>query len=112
MKLEANVEYRFPLIWKLEGALFVDAGNVWDMPTHDVMLEGEYLGEFHFRNLPESTALDWGLGIRVNLDFLLVRLDAGFRVHDPGRSAGDRWVGPDLWFKGNYAIHFGVGYPF
>ncbi|MBR1509906.1 MAG: BamA/TamA family outer membrane protein [Bacteroidales bacterium] len=106
MKLEANAEYRFPLFWKLEGGLFVDAGNIWDISgsTDDAM--------FSFKNLGESIGLDWGLGLRVNLDFILVRVDAGIRLHDPGRKAGDRWVPPAEWFKGNTAVHFGVGYPF
>lgn len=106
MKLEANIEYRFPLFWKLEGAAFVDAGNIWDVTSSSE----ESL--FSFKNLPQSTGLDWGLGIRLNLSYILVRLDAGVRLHDPGRAAGDRWVPVNQWFKGNTAIHFGVGYPF
>ncbi len=101
-KIEANIEYRFPLFWKLEGATFIDAGNIFD-----------------FDDYPDSTfslegiGLDWGLGLRLNLDFILLRLDAGARVHDPARDAGDRWVHPGQWFSGsNIALHFGVGYPF
>ena len=102
-KMEANMEYRFPLFWKLEGAAFVDAGNIWDFGN-----EGAD-DEFSF----DSIGLDWGLGIRLNMDFILLRVDAGVRLHDPGRNAGDRWVQPNQWFKGsNMAIHFGVGYPF
>ncbi|MBO7069757.1 MAG: hypothetical protein J6W09_00505, partial [Bacteroidales bacterium] len=60
-----------------------------------------------------SIAGDWGIGLRVNLDFILVRVDMGMRVHDPARAEGDRWLGPNQWLRrGNYAIHFGVGYPF
>lgn len=103
IKLEANVEYRFPLVWKFEGALFVDAGNIWDFA------EKGREDAFSF----SSIAMDWGLGLRLNLDFILLRLDAGLRLHDPGRTAGDRWVAPAYWFDGNNAaIHFGVGYPF
>ena len=109
MKLEANVEYRFPLFWKLEGALFADAGNVWDVPHPDMEDDGDL---FNMDTLAESVGLDWGLGIRVNLTFILVRLDGGIRLHDPSRDAGNRWVAPKDWFQGNYAIHFGVGYPF
>ena len=113
MKLEANLEYRFPLFWKLEGALFADAGNVWDLPSDEnADLDFVQDSQFRLKNLPQSIALDWGLGIRVNLDFILIRVDGGFRLHDPAREAGDRWLGIDKWFKGNYAIHFGVGYPF
>ncbi len=108
MKLEANLEYRFPIAWKLEGALFADAGNIWDINSESTD-DGSH---FSLKTLPESIGLDWGLGLRVNLSFLLVRLDAGIRLHDPARAAGDRWVPVNEWLRGNYAIHFGVGYPF
>ena len=107
MKLEANVEYRFPPIFKLEGALFVDAGNIWDISG-----DSENEGRFSFSTLPQSIALDWGLGARVNLSFLLLRIDMGIRLRDPAREAGSRWVPSNEWLNGNYAIHFGVGYPF
>ncbi len=108
IKLEADMEYRFPLFWKLEGALFAEAGNVWDMALkgQEELVTPE--AQFSF----QSVAADWGLGIRINLDFILIRLDAGFRIHDPARAAGDRWVKPRDWFHGSSAIHFGVGYPF
>ena len=109
MKLEANVEYRFPITWKLEGALFVDAGNVWEVKDEYDLEDGSV---FRLKDLPKSVGLDWGLGIRVNLDFILVRLDGGIRLHDPNRRNTSRWVPVNEWFKGNYAIHFGVGYPF
>ena len=106
MKLEANVEYRFPLFWKLNGALFVDAGNVWTLS--DNMDES---GRFSFGNIGKSIAADWGTGLRVDLNFILVRLDMGFVTIDPSRER--RWTGPERWFKrGGYALHFGVGYPF
>ena len=53
------------------------------------------------------------MGIRVNLDFILVRIDLGLKVYEPCRPAGERLIGPELWLKGgNFALHFGVGYPF
>ena len=104
-KLEANVEYRFPIVWKLEGALFADAGNVWNLRLADYM-EGS---NFSF----DTIAADWGLGLRVNLDFILVRIDLGAKIYEPCRPAGEGLIGPDQWFKsGNFALHFGVGYPF
>ena len=107
IKLEANVEYRFPIVSKLEGALFVDAGNIWDRSGEDVSD-----GKFSFKAIPESIALNWGFGARLNLNFLLIRLDMGIRLRDPAREAGHRWVPTNEWLNGNYAIHFGVGYPF
>lgn len=108
-KLEADLEYRFPMFWKLEGALFAEAGNVWNLgPSDDEASEDGARVD-----LPGSLAGDWGLGLRVNLDFILLRLDAGFKLHDPARDAGLRWVGPRDWFsREGFAIHFGVGYPF
>ena len=104
-KMEANVEYRFPIVWKLEGALFADAGNVWNLRLADY-LEGS---NFSF----DTIAADWGMGIRVNLDFILVRVDLGLKIFEPCRPAGERLIGPDQWLhSGNFALHFGVGYPF
>lgn len=105
LKLEANIEYRFPLVWKLAGALFVDAGNVWSMRDIDNLTENE-----PFIN---SVAADWGIGARVDLSFLILRLDLGMKMHDPSREAGERWLNPGQWLqRDGCAIHFGVGYPF
>ena len=99
-KFELDAEYRFPLVWKLEGALFAETGNVWQISK---------LNEFRF----DSLAADWGVGLRLNLDFILLRIDGGFRLHDPAREAGSRWLRPSEWFaRDGFAIHFGVGYPF
>ena len=108
IKFEADIEYRFPSVWKLEGAIFAEVGNVWETPVKG-------LEDYTFQEMRpslRSLAADWGLGVRVNLDFILIRVDAGFRIHDPARMEGDRWVRPRDWFHGSSAIHFGVGYPF
>ena len=111
MKLEANIEYRFPLFWKLEGALFTDVGNIWDINVDaDEDTDG---ASFDYKKFGESLGADWGLGIRVNLSLLLIRVDAGVKVHDPALAQGARWIAPKNWLHNdNYAIHFGVGYPF
>lgn len=103
LKFELDLEYRFDMFWKLEGALFAEAGNVWQL--NDLQ---------NFKELiPGSIAADWGVGVRVNLDFILLRLDAGFKLHDPSRAAGSRWLKPAEWVqRDGFAIHFGVGYPF
>ena len=100
MKLEANIEYRFNIVWKLAGAAFIDAGNVWETSL------------FKFSNLPESLAANWGLGLRVDLNFILLRIDAGIKTLDPSKE-DNRWRGPSKWIKNDgYSVHFGVGYPF
>lgn len=106
LKIEANIEYRFPLISKLEGALFVDAGNVWFLSGEDSA------SKFSFANFPEGIAMDWGFGFRLNLNLILIRLDMGIRLRDPARAKEERWVPTNEWLNGNYGIHFGVGYPF
>ena len=105
-KLEANLEYRFPVVWKIEGALFAETGNVWTWKSDN---PGERLTKDFYKTL----AADWGTGIRVDLSFIVLRLDLGFKLHDPAREFGSRWVGPMDWFRSDgCALHFGVGYPF
>lgn len=109
MKMEANIEYRFLMFWKLSGALFLDVGNIWNLGTP---LDGMSYDSFlQWNTLLPSLAADWGYGLRVDLNFIVLRLDMGLRIHDPARTES-KWVGPKEWFKNNYAIHFGVGYPF
>ena len=109
MKLEANVEYRFKMFWKVAGALFVDAGNIWTLKD-----DGSESGKesmFAWNRLGESLAMNWGAGLRMDFNFLILRLDLGMKIHDPARV--NKWVGPDQWLKRDgYALHFGVGYPF
>ena len=109
MRLEANVEYRFKLFWKFSGAAFIDVGNVWTLAKEDA--DGSQLSQFQFNTFAKSLAANWGVGLRLDFDFLLLRIDLGLKVHDPARSQS--WVGPDQWFNTDgYAMHFGVGYPF
>ena len=72
----------------MEPALFAEVGNVWRTTVES----GEE--DFDIKKIPEQLAADWGLGLRVNLDFLLVRLDMGFKVHDPSSEAERHWLGP------------------
>lgn len=111
MKLEANIEYRFRMFWKLEGALFVDAGNVWTL--RDSGTESSFESKLMMRTFAQSIAANWGVGLRLDLNFLLLRVDMGMRLHDPARAAGSRWLLPGQWLKRDgFAVHFGVGYPF
>lgn len=110
VKLEANLEYRFPLFWKLCGAVFADVGNIWTLKETD----GDDGSHTHFdlKNLAASLAADWGIGLRVDLNFLILRLDMGMKVYDPSLDTA-RWRSPSQWLKKDgYTLHFGVGYPF
>lgn len=109
MKIEANLEYRFDMFWKVAGAVFVDAGNIWTLRSSGSPKDDPSI--FRLDTLGESIAANWGVGLRLNFGFLLLRLDMGMKVHDPARER--KWVRPDDWLKRDgYALHFGVGYPF
>jgi len=104
MRLEANIEYRFPLFWNFEGAVFVDVGNVWNIKY------GSQESLFKFDSFYRHLAADWGVGLRLDLDFVLLRLDMGMKIYDP---AYNSWYGVRSWLKkGIYGVQFGVGYPF
>lgn len=112
MKLEANIEYRYPLFWKLYGALFFDVGNIWTIRNVDDDINWRE-SKFRWSKFGESLAANWGFGVRLDLNFLILRLDMGIKMHDPSQDFGERWYGPDRWFKHDgFALHFGVGYPF
>lgn len=111
IKLEMNLEYRFKLFWKLEGALFTDVGNVWNLKYEDT--PSGRLGAFKFGDILNSIAADWGPGLRVNLEFILLRVDFGMQLLEPSRGEGHHLLSPREWLKGsNNAFHFGIGYPF
>lgn len=108
MRLEANLEYRFRLFWKIYGAAFIDVGNVWTLAKEDA---DDQQSQFKWNTFAKSLAANWGTGVRLDLDFLILRIDLGLKVHDPSRAKS--WIGPGHWFdSNNYAVHFGVGYPF
>lgn len=114
VKLEANLEYRFPLFWKLCGAVFADVGNIWTLKETDGDKGYHTHTHTHFtlKNLAGSLAADWGLGLRVDLNFLILRIDMGMKLYDPSQDT-DRWRAPSQWLKKDgYSLHFGVGYPF
>ncbi len=99
-KMEFDAEYRFPLFWKVEGAAFLEAGNVWNLSELDIDSYTQF-------------AADWGVGLRLNLDFIVLRFDCGLKLHDPSKSGEERWLGYKEWFRNDgFALHFGVGYPF
>lgn len=107
VKLDLNFEYRRKLTDLFEFAGFVDAGNIWTIKDYEAQPDGK----FQFSDFYKEIALAYGIGVRLDLSFLLLRLDFGFRAYDPGRSEGDRWVTPN--FSGDrMAWHFGIGYPF
>lgn len=106
-KLEANIEYRFNLIGQLDGALFLDAGNIWSLRYRD----SDRLAVLEASTFLKQIALNTGFGLRLNFDFFVVRIDAGARLYEPRQYSG--WVAPkNIFSVSNMALHFGIGYPF
>lgn len=108
IKLDLNVEYRTHLFWKLNGAAFVDAGNIWTI-RDDSEQEG---GVFKFNEFYKQIAVAYGLGIRFDLDYLILRFDGGMKAVNPVGTGKDRYpiIRPRL--SRDFAFHFAVGYPF
>ena len=113
LKLEANVEYRFPLLGDLYGATFLDAGNVW-LLREQKDKDGNNArpgGEITMRNLGKSIALGTGVGLRYDLTFLVVRLDLGIALHAPYDTGKSGYYNIPK-FKDGLGLHFAIGYPF
>ena len=107
IKLEANVEYRFPIFGELYGATFLDAGNVWLMRKD----ESRPGGELTLKNFAKSIALNTGVGIRYDLTFLVIRLDMGIALHVPYETGKSGYYNIPK-FKDGLGLHFAIGYPF
>ena len=110
IRLDASIEYRTKLFWIFELGAFVDAGNIWTIREYEKQEEGV----FKFDKFYKEMAVSWGLGLRLNFDFVLVRLDGGFKVYDPSNDPNTkRWpIGQPYKFNKNSAWHIAVGYPF
>jgi outer membrane protein assembly factor BamA len=109
LKLEANLEYRFKLFWVLEGALFVDAGNIWALSSDDER-EGAC---FKLNRFYKEIALGTGFGTRVDLSFILFRIDLGLKLRDPSADVEKSWVIAHRPFKlSQLNFNIGIGYPF
>ena len=114
IQLEANVEYRFPLGTvlgtKLESAVYIDAGNIWDRHPIDTSA-AEVGSDFQLSTFYKAIAIDAGTGLRLVFPWFLIRLDYAYKVRDP-----ESIYFPDTWFhdfnlfKGQ--LQLGIGYPF
>jgi outer membrane protein assembly factor BamA len=109
IKLEANLEYRFKLFWLLEGALFVDAGNIWAINNDD-----ERVGAlFKLDSFYNDIAVGTGFGARLDFSYFVFRLDLGIKTRDPVYPAGQKWVfGNRKLERNDFVLNIGIGYPF
>lgn len=107
IKIEANIEYRFKLFWIIEGALFLDAGNIWS--NKNDIRPGTL---FKFDNFINQMAIGTGFGTRFDFSFFIFRFDLGFKLYDPSQVSGQRWSfnRSVRWDFFNPSI--AIGYPF
>jgi len=111
--LLSSAEYRFDIINKyVDGAVFVDAGNIWTF-REEPNFEN---GQFKFDRFYKEIALNSGVGLRFDLTYVVFRTDWGIALHDPSKVETQRWVIKDFsdkrWVFDNTAINFAIGYPF
>lgn len=109
LKLDMNIEYRTHLFWKFDGAVFIDAGNIWTLRDY----QEQPGGQFRFDTFWRQIAVAYGLGIRLNFNYFILRLDGGMKAIHPAYEDSRRHfpiIHPD--FKRDFSFHFAVGLPF
>ena len=110
IKLDLNMEYRAKMFWLLEGALFLDAGNIWTF-KHYPEQSG---GAFRFDDFFNQIALAYGFGLRLDATLFIIRADVGFKLYNPVyNNYTQKWrLGQNFNFKDDFAWHIAIGYPF
>ena len=109
MKLDLNLEYRTFLGWKLHGAAFIDAGNIWTLRSY----AEQPGGQFKFDKFYQQIAVAYGLGLRLNFDYFILRFDVGMKAINPAyETSHDHYPLVHPNFKRDFAFHFAVGLPF
>ena len=114
MILESMFEYRRKLFSYFDMAVFLDAGNSWMIGRDDARPGAD----FRYDRFYKEIAVGTGLGLRMDFDFLVIRLDLATKALDPAREEGQRWILDNIRFnkplgeKGQTVFNFGIGYPF
>lgn len=109
MKLDLNAEYRTHLFWKLDAAAFIDAGNIWTLRDY----ADQPGGQFSFKSFYNQIAVAYGLGLRLNFDYFILRFDGGMKAINPAYTSTEEHYA--LWhpnLKRDFTFHFAVGLPF
>jgi len=112
IRIEGNLEYRFPLISILKGAVFMDAGNVWLQNENEALPGGKFSSRWW-----KEIAVGTGVGVRVDIQFFVLRFDLGVPVRLPYLPDGEQWgnsfdIGSRSWRQENLIFNFAIGYPF
>lgn len=109
IRLDLNAELRAPMFWKFSGAFFVDAGNIWTLRSY----REQPGGQFRFDEFYKQIAVAYGLGVRLNFDYFILRFDFGMKALNPAYESNDEHYA--LFhprFSRDFAFHFAVGLPF
>ena len=109
LKLDLSAEWRTFLFWKLHGAFFIDAGNIWNTRSYAGMEDGL----FHWNTFYRQIAVSYGLGLRLNFDYFILRFDGGMKAVNPAELHGRGHyplIHPQM--KRDFTFHFAVGLPF
>ncbi len=107
IRLDLSLEYRAKLFWVFEGAIFIDAGNIWTIRKY----ENQPGGEFKFNKFYRQIAAAYGAGIRMDFTYFLLRFDLGFKAHNPAQGQ-EQWPLLHPKWSRDANFHFAVGYPF
>ncbi len=107
IRLDLSLEYRAKLFWVFEGALFIDAGNIWTIRNY----ENQPGGEFKFNKFYKQIAAAYGVGLRMDFTYFLLRFDLGFKAHNPAQGQ-EAWPLLHPKWSRDANFHFAVGYPF
>ena len=112
MKLELNLEYRGTIYKIFKYAVFSDIGNVWLLSKYDEMPNAD----FNFKTFYKQIAACVGVGLRLDFNFFIIRLDYGLSIYDPSKPVGNYWINKNWfankWWNGVQGIQFGIGYAF
>ncbi|MBP1637884.1 MAG: surface antigen [Bacteroidetes bacterium] len=106
IKIDLNMEYRTKLFWKLDGAFFLDAGNVWTIRNYDEQPGGV----FRFNSFLGQMGIAYGTGIRADFSFFVLRVDLGFKLFNPALERTEQWRTKIT--SNDYALNLAIGYPF
>ncbi len=106
IKIDLNMEYRAKLFWKLDGALFLDAGNVWTIKEYT----GQPGGAFKFDSFLNQFGIAYGAGMRLDFSYFVIRLDTGLKLYNPALNRTERWRIKPVF--NDLAFNFAIGYPF
>lgn len=112
IRIEGNLEYRFPIVSLLKGAVFADAGNIWLAKENEAIPGGRFSKDWL-----KELGVGIGLGLRVDIQFFVVRLDLATPIRKPHLPESERWgnsfeLGDKSWRRENLVFNFAIGYPF